>query len=440
MRTVALIAHDGAHLLVSTDDAAGAHGGPLLVAPTATPVPGEPPTVAALRALYETFGVLYADGPPADDTVRRAFDESPEAGHAHLAATGRTLRTDVLEHAGDFTGRGDVLAESVSVYRLRLSPDPSLPWRAQTVLRERWSHGELVPAPWLAPFLRDLDANLSPVPAWEVSPWIRMLPLRTPTIPPAAHTNVFLVGADDEAVLVEPASPYEEELDLVAEWLDELSAQGHRPRAILATHHHPDHVGGATALGTRLGLPLWAHAETAGRLRGKVAFDRQLSDGETVAVGRGVCVEAIHTPGHAPGHLCFLEPESGAMIAGDMVAGIGTILVEPTDGHMGSYLASLRRMEDRAPKALLPAHGGVIRDPVALLEHYVAHRLAREAKVVRALTRHGGPATAADLVPDAYDDAPRAVWPIASLAVEAHLLELMRQGKVAQTPSGWRPS
>ncbi|MGB5504721.1 MAG: MBL fold metallo-hydrolase, partial [Polyangiales bacterium] len=102
-----------------------------------------------------------------------------------------------------------------------------------------------------------------------IVPTIEMLPVRTPTLPPATHTNTFLIGTG-EAVLIEPATPYREEQDLMVQWVQSARLRGVEPVAILATHHHPDHVGGAMALRERLQLPLWGHAMTAQRLDGIV--------------------------------------------------------------------------------------------------------------------------------------------------------------------------
>lgn len=275
---------------------------------------------------------------------------------------------------------------------------------------------------------------MDPLPMDELTPGVRRLPLRTPTLPPATHTNVYLVGTG-EALLVEPASPYPEEVERAVRWVEDARASGVAPLAIVATHHHPDHIGGAQALSSRLALPLWAHRLTAERLP-ELSFERLLEDGERIALSgpTPMRVRVLHTPGHAPGHVCLLEEGSGAMIVGDMVAGVGTILVEPEDGDMRAYLDSLERMAATSPSVLLPAHGDPL-EPSAL-GRYVQHRLAREARIFDALAQHGRPATAAELVPVAYDDAPEAVWPLAALSTEAHLIKLEQDGRARRVTGG----
>lgn len=404
-----------------------------------------PDVVAALRGAFVEAGVLHVDGSPGEVDVaalRRAYAEGPRAGHAELGRRGLRWRNEAAERLGVAGGRGDVDAVPRQLIAVPAGDGGGRRGEVVAQLEERWAKGALHLTPVAATGLRwAIDGvGASGHGDWEVAPGVRMLPLDTPTLPPATHTNCFLLGTA-EAVLVEPASPHEREIEHVVDWVEVARARGVELKAILTTHHHPDHVGGATALSERLGVPLWAHRETARRLSGAVSFDRELVDGERIELAgpRELTIQAVHTPGHAPGHLCFEVAESRALIAGDMVAGVGTILVEPTDGDMSLYLASLRVMAAREPSMVLPAHGGLLSEPQAFLEHYIAHRLAREAKVRAALRGHRSPARADELVPVAYADAPKAVWPMAALSVESHLRKLRDDGEAHCEAGRWTP-
>jgi glyoxylase-like metal-dependent hydrolase (beta-lactamase superfamily II)/8-oxo-dGTP pyrophosphatase MutT (NUDIX family) len=429
-----------------------------------TDAPSEPAAVAALRELFEELGILLADGAEslsesAAEALREAFRRDPEEGGRRFRDAGLRFRTSEAVEVGHWITPDARAGVRVKRFDARfyafevpspsvLRPDPAeiavAEWVTADDALARWKRGEVLLAPSMAAVLRNArtrfdveamrrekNADGTMGDSYEVVPGVTMLALRTPTLPPATHTNAYLLG-DEDAVLVEPASPYEDEIARAVRFVEEKRAAGIRLHAILATHHHPDHIGGAVALKEQLGLPLWGHAQTIARLDGVVGFEREIDDGEVISVGEDLEIEAVHTPGHAPGHLCFVHRPSGAMIAGDMVAGIGTILVEPHDGDMALYLESLRDIARREPSLLLPAHGGPIRESAAKAEAYVAHRLMREEKVMAALAAHGAPATPAEIVPVAYDDAPAAVYPIAAMATEAHLIKLVADGRVAR--------
>ncbi len=254
----------------------------------------------------------------------------------------------------------------------------------------------------------------------RVAPGIRVLALRTPTLPPAAHTNVYLVGPERGPVIaVDPGSPYPAEQAALDAVLADLPIE-----AVALTHHHGDHIGGATALAERWGVPILAHANTAKRLAGIVDVTRELADGETV---HGMT--CVFTPGHAEGHLCFEVHGAAATIAGDMVAGIGTILIDPSEGDMALYLASLEALLARPAATLLPAHGAPIVDGPAKLREYLAHRRMREDKVVAALVET--PRTIGELVAVAYADTPRFLWPLAERSLRAHLDKLVHEGRAS---------
>ncbi len=264
--------------------------------------------------------------------------------------------------------------------------------------------------------------EVSAVPV-QVASGIRVLALRTPTLPPAAHTNVYMVGPEQGPVaVVDPGSPYPEQQAILDAVLENLPIA-----MVLLTHHHGDHIGGAAALAERWNVPIAAHAATARRLAGILEVTQLIEDGETI---HGLT--AVHTPGHAEGHLCY---ELGAAtIAGDMVAGIGTILIDPSEGDMVLYLASLERLLARPPTTLLPAHGPPIADGPAKLREYLAHRMMREGRVLASLTADPTPLSA--LLPTAYGDTPRMLWPLAERSLLAHLDKLSRDGRARDDGSG----
>jgi ribonuclease/clavin/mitogillin len=263
-------------------------------------------------------------------------------------------------------------------------------------------------------------------------PAIRRFEVRTPTLPPATHTNVYILGRGD-LVVVDPASPYPEEREALRE---AISATGEHVAAIFLTHQHLDHVSGAAALKRATGAPIWAHPSTARRLVGRIAVDRLIDEGERVPAG-GAEIETVFTPGHAPGHLCLLDGASRALVCGDMVASIGTILVDADDdGDMAVYLDSLARMRTLEPRCLLPAHGPPIWNADDHLAGYIAHREMREAKVRAALG--DAPRSLDELVPVVYADADPAVWPLAKRSLRAHLIKLANEGAAIESDDRWR--
>ena len=272
-----------------------------------------------------------------------------------------------------------------------------------------------------------------------IVPAIASVALRTPTLPPATHTNAYVLGTR-EVILVEPASPYEDEIHRVIEIVDALKSEGRAVKALFATHHHSDHIGGASHLRERLKLPLWAHRKTAARIA-PIVVDHFIEDGDELLLDgpEPVRAKAILTPGHAPGHLCLFEEKSRALIAGDMVASVGTILIEPFDGDMILYLESLRRLRTLDASVLLPAHGEPIWAANEKIDQYLAHRLARENKVIAGVLA-APKSTLDELLAVVYADTPKAAWPFARLALEAHLIKLQRDGRAIKNNERWTMS
>ncbi|MDC0718516.1 MBL fold metallo-hydrolase [Nannocystis bainbridge] len=263
-----------------------------------------------------------------------------------------------------------------------------------------------------------------------LDPGVWRVPYATPTLPPATATNTLIVGTRRLAV-IEPATPFATERAALDGLLAERAAAGAEVVAVLVTHHHGDHVGYAFELARRLGAPIYAHRLTAARLDFPV--DIALEDGERLELGDGYALRALFTPGHAPGHLVYCEERTGIAYAGDLVAGIGTILIDPADGgDMSAYLDSLARLGAERPSALVPAHGPVIAAPQECLERYITHRRQREGRVLAAL--HAGATRMPELLAGAYGDTPREIWWLAERSLDAHLRKLEAEGRVRREP------
>lgn len=263
-----------------------------------------------------------------------------------------------------------------------------------------------------------------------VAPGVRRIALRTPTLPPATHTNCYVLG-EGQLTLVDPASPWEDEQSRLWQAVLALRERGEDVQRIFLTHHHHDHVSGAENVQERLAqigvhVDVVAHPVTRDLLDGALAVQATLEHDEVLDCG-GHAFVAMHTPGHAPGHLVLHDRDGGAMVAGDMVAGVGTILIDPSEGDLGHYLASLEAMRVAEPDVLLPAHGPEMVAADAVLGFYVAHRHQRTQQIGDALRAHGTQ-SAMGLAPHVYPELDAAMHPIAAVQITAHLNWMIAHG------------
>jgi glyoxylase-like metal-dependent hydrolase (beta-lactamase superfamily II)/8-oxo-dGTP pyrophosphatase MutT (NUDIX family) len=277
------------------------------------------------------------------------------------------------------------------------------------------------------------EANRATIRRIEFKPGMFFFPVKTPTIPPATHTNCIIIGGK-EMVVIDPASPYEDEQRELDILIDSLIAEGRRMREIILTHHHPDHIGGVQHLSNRLNLPVAAHKLTADRLVGTIAVNRLIEDNELIDLegDPGWRLRALHTPGHTRGHLSFYEENLGYIITGDLVVGIGTVVIDPPEGNMKQYFDSLLRLL-KLPKltSLYGAHGPAIADAKAKIEDYLTHRTMRENKILEAM--QNGAETLDEIVPAAYTDVKPEMHPLARRSTIAHLEKLEEEGRVKRT-------
>jgi len=280
------------------------------------------------------------------------------------------------------------------------------------------------PALWGA--IEGLDGDQVFADTWVV-------PLRSPTLPPARHTNmVVLAGA---GLVVDPGATTNKERTRALTLLRAVRAASGGLQAIFCTHHHLDHLAAARWLAERLDLPLWGHRRTAALMSGRGDLQRTFEDGEEIPHHKGGTSGwvTLLTPGHAPGHLCLWHEGTRRLVAGDMVAAEGTVVVDPEDGDMAVYIESLRRLASLDAAALVPGHGPVLVPAEPVLRYYIAHRLEREQKVIDALITDAVPLD--QVLAAAYDDVPKVLLPLASRSLESHLRKLEAEGRISRRGS-----
>ena len=263
----------------------------------------------------------------------------------------------------------------------------------------------------------------------RLSPLVARLTAPNPGVMTGPGTNSYIVGARALA-LIDPGPDLDEHVAALRE------AVGGRLRWIFCTHTHRDHSPAARPLAqatgaTVLGMP----PPQDGRQDETFAPGRVPRDGERFDCA-GFTLTAVHTPGHASNHLCYLLEEERALFTGDHVMQGSTVVISPPDGDMSAYLASLERLTALDIARLMPGHGVPIDRPHDEARRLIAHRLKREEKVAAALAQRG-PATVEELVPLAYDDASPKLYPIAARSLHAHLIRLAREGRAQESGGRW---
>ena len=262
-------------------------------------------------------------------------------------------------------------------------------------------------------------------PGGEDQPEVTSVLAPNPSVFTGRGTNTYVVGSGDAVVVVDPGSDDAGHLAAV----ETAARRQGTPRLVAITHHHADHTDGARALARRLGVSL------AGRPHPQApAYDRALDDGDEVGAGTGA-LRVVATPGHTGEHISLLWVPALVLFAGDLVAGEGFIVIDPPDGNMAVYLASLARARGLGLREIRPAHGPAITDPDTYLDGYISHRLERESKVLDALSRDES-RSVEQVLPVAYSDTPAAMHPIAARSLVAHLEKLVADGRVVRAGDG----
>ncbi|TDI94809.1 MAG: MBL fold metallo-hydrolase [Caldithrix sp.] len=272
------------------------------------------------------------------------------------------------------------------------------------------------------------------------TPGVQLITLKTSTIPPANTTNTYLVG-ESQLYIIDPAPTDSGEQDRLWNYLDDRIKEGNEFKGILLTHHHSDHIGALTECQKRYDLPILAHPKTAEKLA-TFKFSRALENGDELDLGEspdgqpGWKLKVYYTPGHASGHLAFQESRYGAVIAGDLISTVSTIVISPPEGHMATYLRSLAFLESVIGGTIYPGHGPAVRTGKEVLQYFIKHRQEREQKLLGALSSQ--PQSTFDLVKQVYDDVDSSIWSLAEHSLQAHLIKLIEEGKCEQVGGSYR--
>jgi glyoxylase-like metal-dependent hydrolase (beta-lactamase superfamily II) len=246
-------------------------------------------------------------------------------------------------------------------------------------------------------------------------------------------TNTYLLGASARPILLDTGQGVPIWGDLLVAALKELCGSSGLDRIVL-THAHVDHIGGVKQAQERFGemevikMPWVGHDVAAGTRLTAIA------DGAVVK-GEGLTLRAIHTPGHAPDHLCYYLDEERALFTGDVVLGAGTTVIPDDTGDLGQYMDSLHRLLELDLETIYPAHGPVIGKPKEKIREYIAHRELREQQVLDALS--GGGLEVMAIVKKIYVDVPEYLHPAAASSVRSHLKKLGREGRVVEHGQRW---
>ena len=214
---------------------------------------------------------------------------------------------------------------------------------------------------------------------------------------------------------------------------------------IFITHAHRDHVDGCARLAAATGAITCGFGRTekepaeatspSGKAFVNYDFEPDLKlDHGDVVEGHDWALECVHTPGHAPDHLCFGLSGRGALFSGDHIMAWNTSVIAPPEGNMADYMTSLQRMLDRNDTVYLPGHGGRIEEPQRVVKAYLLHRRWREQAIVAAI--RNGADTVNTIVPKVYPEIAGPLSVAASLSVQAHIEFLMDRGVLVSGPAG----
>lgn len=258
--------------------------------------------------------------------------------------------------------------------------------------------------------------------------------LRSPTLPPAKFTNCAVFGGSCFAI-VDAGALEAEERQRVINLVQSRQARGDQLKALLLTHHHPDHIGAMNFLRNHFQVPLYAHPDCEARVDFEV--DHYVHEGDCIDLGENNRINVHETPGHAQGHVIYVHEASSWCYAGDLVIGRGSVLIDERDGGcVVRYLESLRTTMKRCEsstaspeiKVLLPGHGQPIMNTIERIEQLISHRQYRERQLLDLLAAK--PHNIDEVLATIYADKPDKILPFARATIHSHMRKLVGESRI----------
>ena len=271
--------------------------------------------------------------------------------------------------------------------------------------------------------------NLIPGEPVLIAPGVKRLVAPNPGMMTGPGTNTYLIGEQNIAV-IDPGPAIDKHLEKIKEVTPGKICW------VLVTHTHPDHSPGAMPLAQSTGAELMGISAPSGKVQDKTFIPHhKLNDGDSLETEE-FRIHAVHTPGHASNHLCFLHEALNWLFTGDHIMNGSTVVIDPPDGNMKHYLESLKRLKTFNLSVLAPGHGDTMDNPKKVIDWLINHRLNRESKVVKALKKYPN-LTLHDLTPFVYADVGNHLHQLASRSLLAHLIKLETDGKAVAKNERW---
>ena len=273
-----------------------------------------------------------------------------------------------------------------------------------------------------APLHLTYDPN-NEVPSMQPVYQVVQMPVPSNTLPPAETTNAFVLGDEHcKRYLIDPSPATPEELTRLKHVVHSFHIRG-----VFLTHHHRDHHQFSNKLALDFKVPMKMSRDSYERICKKFGSDYfdQLEiefaqEGEVLTQWLGKDIQIFEIPGHDEGQLGLAPTTMEWFLVGDLIQGVGTVVIAAPEGNMRKYFASLERVIDLDPKIIIPSHGMPLKSTL-YLKKTLEHRQMRENQILK-LYQEGKSKN--EMLSELYQDIDPRLLQAAMHNIESHLTKL----------------